>query len=206
MQSFKCAVCKSGRVSFDEKGKKGSCDHCGSVYAPGQEEGIVLRKLTNKEYTEPFYEMRQKQNEVIGLQIHEWENLANGGMTDEEKRKAEKKKAAEEKERIIEDMIVTTTPGIFQSPVKEYKGIVTGQVAAGVSVFKDAFAGIRNIVGGRSDALQKTMAQMREEALKDIKSEAADRGANAVVGVTLDFDEYGEGMLLLTVTGTAVLI
>jgi uncharacterized protein YbjQ (UPF0145 family) len=103
-------------------------------------------------------------------------------------------------------MIVTTTNEIEERPIKEYKGIITGQVAAGVGIFKDAFAGIRNVVGGRSEALQKTMSQMREEALKDLKQEAFNRNANAIVGVTLDFDEYGEAMLLLTVTGTAVVV
>lgn len=206
MQSLKCPVCKSGQVKFDEKKNKATCDVCGSVFAPGQGEKLVLKKITSKNYTKPFYEMRQKQDDSIGLKAEEWEHLANGGMTAEEEKQERRRQVKEESKQIIENMIVTTTPDIVYKPIKEYKGIVTGQVAAGVSVFKDAFAGIRNIVGGRSDALQNTMAQMREEALMDLKTAAAERGANAVVGVTLDFDEYGEGMLLLTVTGTAVLL
>ena len=106
----------------------------------------------------------------------------------------------------MNDIIITTTPGIEGKPVREYRGIITGQVAAGVNVFKDIFSGLRNIVGGRSSALQETMKKMREEALADLEEEASRRGANAVVGVTLDFDEYSEGMLLLTISGTAVVV
>jgi uncharacterized protein YbjQ (UPF0145 family) len=206
MPSFKCPVCKTGTVNFDEKGKKGTCSHCGSLFTSTQADGFILKKLNNKDYTKSFYEMREKQNEAVGLKAHEWDNVAQGGMTDREKERAEKKQAEEEKQRRFDSMIVTTTNEIEERPIKEYKGIITGQVAAGVGIFKDAFAGIRNVVGGRSEALQKTMSQMREEALKDLKQEAFNRDANAIVGVTLDFDEYGESMLLLTVTGTAVVV
>jgi uncharacterized protein YbjQ (UPF0145 family) len=104
------------------------------------------------------------------------------------------------------EMIITTTPEIVGKPVREYCGIVTGQVAAGVNVFKDIFSGIRNIIGGRSGALQETMKKMREEALMDLEEEASRKGANAVIGVSIDFDEYSEGMLLLTISGTAVVV
>jgi len=206
MESFKCPVCKQGQVKFDEKSKKGNCDNCESIFTPYSDNELLLKKLGNKEFSESFNEMKNRQEKYRGLTIREWQNLAEGGLTDEEQEEKDKKEEQERKENIVENMIITTTPEIEDKKIKEYKGIVTGQVAAGINVFKDAFSGIRNVVGGKSKALQDTMQKMRDEAIKDIKEEAVNSGANAVVGVTLDFDEYAEGMLLLTVTGTAVII
>lgn len=206
METVWCPVCETGEVVFDNKAKKGVCNNCESTLVAEGTEKYVLKKLGDKGYTDRYKELRKRQNEYIGLTIDEWERLRTGGLTDEEQKVHDKEKAQEEREQRLASMIVTTTPSIVDQPIQEYKGIVTGQVAAGVNVFKDIFSGIRNVVGGRSQALQETMKKMREEALRDLKEEAVDNGANAVVGVSLDFDEYAENMLLLTVTGTAVLV
>ena len=163
-----------------------------------------LKKLQNKQYLDTYRELTDRQTDYYGNTADEWNIIANGGYTEEERKKQEEEKLKEEKEQLKQSIPITTTNDIHGYWVKDYKGIVTGQVAAGISVFKDAFAGIRNVVGGRSKGLQDSMKKMREEALKEIKEEAVELGANAIVGLSLDFDEYAENMLLLTITGTAV--
>ena len=104
-------------------------------------------------------------------------------------------------------MIVTTTPGIEGKTVREYKGIVTGEAILGANIFKDFFAGIRDIVGGRSAAYEKELKQAREIAFSEMEEAARQAGANAVVGIDLDYEVVGEGsMLMVSVSGTAVLI
>ncbi len=103
-------------------------------------------------------------------------------------------------------MILTTTPVIEGKPVKQYLGIIGAQNVAGINVFKDMFAKISNVVGGRSDTLQQIMNRMRQQGLDELKEVAAMRGANAVISVRLDFDEYAEHMLMLNITGTAVIV
>lgn len=93
--------------------------------------------------------------------------------------------------------------------IKERITIITAECAYGMNVFKDLFAGIRNIVGGRSEAVQKTMRDARETVLYELKKEAHAVGANAVVGVDLDYTQIGDGgwgMVLLVASGTAVRI
>ncbi len=104
-------------------------------------------------------------------------------------------------------MIVTTTsvlPGIV---VDQYLGIVTGEAILGANVFKDFFAGIRDIVGGRSAAYERELSKARQIALEEMEAEATRRGANAVVGVDIDYETIGTGngsMLMVTTSGTAV--
>ena len=102
-------------------------------------------------------------------------------------------------------MIVTTTPGIEGKTVREYRGIVTGEAILGANIFKDFFAGIRDIVGGRSAAYEKELKQAREIAFSEMEDAARQAGANAVVGIDLDYEVVGEGsMLMVSVSGTAV--
>ncbi len=104
-------------------------------------------------------------------------------------------------------MIVTTTPCIEGKTIREYKGIVTGEAILGANIFKDFFAGIRDIVGGRSAAYEKELKQAREIALSEMEEAALQEGANAVVGIDLDYEVVGDGsMLMVSVSGTAVLI
>ncbi len=124
------------------------------------------------------------------------------GQAEIEKLKQEKQERIE----LFNNIILTTSSSIDGKPITEYKAIIGAQVMAGINIFKDLFAGIRDIVGGRSEALQKSMKQMRNQALQELKEEAAAVGANAIISVRLDFDEYGGNMLMLTASGTAVVI
>jgi uncharacterized protein YbjQ (UPF0145 family) len=103
-------------------------------------------------------------------------------------------------------MIITTTQGVEGRPIKAYHGIVTGEAIMGANIFKDLFAGIRDIVGGRSATYERELRRARELALEEIKAAAAELGANAVVGVDLDYETVGgnASMLMVTISGTAV--
>jgi len=103
-------------------------------------------------------------------------------------------------------MIVTTTPTIEGRNINEYRGIVTGEAIIGANIFKDFFAGIRDIVGGRSAAYEAELRNARELALAEMSEAAEQKGGNAVVGVDLDYEVVGQGgsMLMVTASGTAV--
>ena len=104
-------------------------------------------------------------------------------------------------------MIMTTTPGIEGKPIRDYRGIVTGEAILGANIFKDFFAGIRDIVGGHSAAYEKELKRAREIAFGEMEEVASLAGANAVVGIDLDYEVVGGGsMLMVSVSGTAVLI
>lgn len=106
------------------------------------------------------------------------------------------------------DMIVTTTNGIDGRPVQRYCGVVTGEVIVGANLFRDLFASVRDIVGGRSGAYEEVLGRAREEALSEMRSRAAALGANAVIGVDLDYEVIGANgsMLMVSATGTAVIV
>ena len=103
-------------------------------------------------------------------------------------------------------MIVTTTPTIEGRQVRDYLGIVTGEVIVGANIFKDIFAGVRDIVGGRAGAYESTLRDARREAFAELEAEAARLGADAVIGVDIDYEVVGQGgsMLMVSVSGTAV--
>lgn len=104
-------------------------------------------------------------------------------------------------------MIVTTTSVLPGIGIDQYLGIVTGEAILGANVFKDFFAGIRDIVGGRSAAYERELAKARQIALEEMEADAARRGANAIVGVDIDYETIGTGngsMLMVTTSGTAV--
>ena len=104
-------------------------------------------------------------------------------------------------------MILTTTPTIEGKPIREYRGIVTGEAILGANVFRDFFAGIRDIVGGRSSAYEKELAKARQVALEELQEAAQQAGGNAVVGIDLDYEVVGNGsMLMVSANGTAVTI
>ena len=105
-------------------------------------------------------------------------------------------------------MIVTTTPTIQGRNISDYRGIVTGEAIIGANIFKDFFAGIRDIVGGRSAAYEAELRNARELALAEMAEAAEQKGGNAVVGVDLDYEVVGQGgsMLMVTASGTAVSI
>lgn len=102
-------------------------------------------------------------------------------------------------------MITTTTPSIEGRTISAYLGIVTGEAILGANIFKDLFAGIRDIVGGRSGAYEQELAKARVIALEEMTAVAASLGADAIVGVDLDYETVGQGsMLMVTASGTAV--
>lgn len=103
-------------------------------------------------------------------------------------------------------MIITTTPNVEGKPINTYLGVVTGEAILGANVMKDLFAGFRDIVGGRSAAYEKELRTARDIALREMTEEAERLGANAVVGVDLDYETVGSqgGMLMVTCSGTAV--
>ncbi|MEY4239479.1 MAG: hypothetical protein RL339_2080 [Pseudomonadota bacterium] len=105
-------------------------------------------------------------------------------------------------------MIVTTTPTIEGRPVQQYLGVVTGEVIVGANMFRDLFASIRDIVGGRSGSYEDVLARARMQALEEMKQFAAGMGGNAVVGVDLDYEVLGANgsMLMVSATGTAVVV
>ncbi len=103
-------------------------------------------------------------------------------------------------------VIVTTTPSIEGRPIQEYCGIVVGEVIVGANLFRDLFANIRDIVGGRSGSYERILKKARDEAIEELQAEAAQRGANAVVAVDLDYEVVGDtgSMLMVSASGTAV--
>lgn len=105
-------------------------------------------------------------------------------------------------------MIISTTPAIEGRSIVEYHGVVFGEVIVGINFVKDFFAGIRNIVGGRSGSYEDELVKARGKAMKEMEKRAAEMGANAVVGVDLDYEVLGanSGMLMVIASGTAVTI
>ena len=102
-------------------------------------------------------------------------------------------------------MIYTTTPSVENRTISEYLGIVTGEAILGANIFKDLFAGIRDIVGGRSGAYEEELRCAREIALNELGAWATQLGADAVVGIDIDYETVGQGsMLMVTASGTAV--
>lgn len=108
------------------------------------------------------------------------------------------------------DLIVTTTHGIEGRRIVEYKGLVGGDAILGANMFRDLFAGIRDMIGGRSGSYEKVLRAAKTEALEDMVAAARERGANAIVGVDLDYEtvqiQDGGSMLMVSASGTAVVI
>jgi uncharacterized protein YbjQ (UPF0145 family) len=102
------------------------------------------------------------------------------------------------------ELTITTTDGLEGREVTEYLGVVSGEAVIGANVVSDIAAGIRDVVGGRSGSYERKIATGREEAIADLREEAFDRGADAVVGATFDYEEMAEGMLWINLSGTAV--
>lgn len=105
-------------------------------------------------------------------------------------------------------MIITTTPSLDGKKVKTYLGIVSGEAILGANIFKDFFAGIRDIVGGRSAAYEKELRLAKDIALREMAEQAVALGGNAILSVDLDYETIGQGssMLMVSASGTAVII
>ncbi|WP_270730283.1 heavy metal-binding domain-containing protein [Shimia sp. Alg240-R146] len=103
-------------------------------------------------------------------------------------------------------MIVTTTPSVEGRKIATYHGIVVGEAIMGANVVRDFFASITDVVGGRSGAYESKLQDARETALAELEERAAAQGANAVVGVDLDYEVVGDSMLMVSASGTAVTV
>ena len=105
-------------------------------------------------------------------------------------------------------MILTTTPVIEGRTIKEYKGVVTGETIIGANFFKDFLAGIRDFVGGRSGSYEKVLREAKDTSMQEMMERAQDLGANAVVGIDIDYETIGEknSMLMVATSGTAVVV
>lgn len=105
-------------------------------------------------------------------------------------------------------MLITTTPGVEGKRITRYCGVVAGEAILGANVFKDMFAGIRDLVGGRSATYERELQRARDIAMQELQERAQDAGANAVVGVDLDYEVLGRdnGMLMVSASGTAVVV
>ena len=105
-------------------------------------------------------------------------------------------------------MIITSTEAIEGRKIRDYLGIVSGDAVMGTNIFRDMFAGIRDIVGGRSAAYEKELRRAKDTAMEEMAAEAQRLGANAIIGVDLDYETVGSGgsMLMVTAAGTAVTV
>lgn len=108
----------------------------------------------------------------------------------------------------MNNMIITTTPQVEGHPVKEYKGVVTGETIIGANFVKDLFASIRDVIGGRSGSYEKVLREAKETSLQEMAKRAQELGANAIVGVDIDYETVGanSSMLMVATSGTAVVI
>ena len=105
-------------------------------------------------------------------------------------------------------MLISTTPTIEGRPIQSYKGVVTGETIIGANLFKDFMAGIRDIIGGRSGSYERVLREAKGTALAEMQQRAQEMGANAIVGVDIDYETIGQNgsMLMVAVSGTAVVI
>ncbi|MFF2482554.1 YbjQ family protein [Paenibacillus sp. NPDC058071] len=103
-------------------------------------------------------------------------------------------------------MLITTTPTIEGRPIMDYIGIVTGETIMGANIVRDFLASITDIVGGRSGAYESKLKEARDVAIEEMKQQASRLGANAIVAIDLDYEVIRDGMLMVTVSGTAVRI
>jgi uncharacterized protein YbjQ (UPF0145 family) len=101
-------------------------------------------------------------------------------------------------------MLIVTSDQIEGRRIAEYLGIVSGDAIVGANMFRDLFARVRDVVGGRAGGYEKALRGAKDAALEDIAEEAAERGANAIVAVDLDYESIGDSMLMVSVNGTAV--
>ncbi|HLE33607.1 MAG TPA: heavy metal-binding domain-containing protein, partial [Bacteroidota bacterium] len=98
-------------------------------------------------------------------------------------------------------MLITTTATLQDRKIRKYIGVVTGEAILGANIFKDFFAGIRDIVGGRSAAYEKELRRAKEIAMEEMQIEARRLGANAIIGVDLDYETVGKSMLMVSASG-----
>ena len=104
--------------------------------------------------------------------------------------------------------MIITTPSVDNAKVVKYLGVITGEAILGANIFRDIFAAVRDVVGGRSASYERELGKAREIALAELEDWAEELGANAVIGVDIDYESFGKtnGMMMVSATGTAVII
>ena len=206
---FKCPVCTEGSVETSGP-DVAACNACNTRYAKRAGDVFLLSVPGSEDLRAKVDELDRQFPD--GLAANIWDAIANG-FTPGEPRDLEEFVAEKEQEhaaaavaeaKAIADILISTTNSIDGANITDYKGVVSSHVNAGINIFKDFAAGLRNITGGMSKSLHKTMNKLRIQALDDIRKQAHLMGANAVIGIHLDFDEYSEGMLIFNAYGTAV--
>ncbi len=151
---------------------------------------------------------RYEQN-LEGLSSTELRSVAHSELRGEEVRQAARNVLARREAALADgDFVVTTTPSVEGKRITAYKGVVFGEVVAGVALIKDYGAAIRDVIGGRSAGYEGELIAARESAIEEMVQRAAQRGANAVVGVKVDYETAGQyGMMLMVIaSGTAVVV
>ena len=105
-------------------------------------------------------------------------------------------------------MILSTTPTIEGHAIREYKGVVTGETIIGANAVKDFLASIRDVIGGRSGSYERVLAEARETSMQEMQERASNLGANAIVGIDIDYETIGQGnsMTMVAVSSTAIVI
>ncbi|MCR4420886.1 MAG: heavy metal-binding domain-containing protein [Spirochaetales bacterium] len=103
-------------------------------------------------------------------------------------------------------MVISTTPNIEGKKIKNYLGIVSGEAILGANIFRDFFANITDIIGGRAASYESELRKAKDIALNEMMQQAYSMGANAVVGVDLDYETIGQSMLMVSASGTAIIV
>lgn len=103
-------------------------------------------------------------------------------------------------------MLLTTTTNLQDKKIQKYLGVVSGEAILGANIFRDLFAGIRDIIGGRTGAYEDVLREAKDIAMKEMQEQAEDLGANAVIAIDLDYETIGEGILMVSASGTAVVV
>ena len=200
----KCKNCENSFGIFELK--NGICKSCiekENPTCPGCKQNFKPGQFTEG-YCKDCYEERKES-------IEKRKELKRQELELIEKLKQEKidlKNAEKKRELDIKNIMLTTETQV-NLKIEKRINIVTAECAFGMNVFKDLFTGVRDIVGGRSESLQKTLKESKEIVLSELKKEAYEIGANAVIGIDLDYSEFtggGKSMLFMVASGTAVLI
>ncbi|WP_220222559.1 YbjQ family protein [Polaribacter sp. WD7] len=200
----KCKKCENSFGIFELK--NGICKSCiekENPTCPGCKNSFKPGQFTEGYCADCYEERRETIEKKKELERQELELI--------EKKKQEKiaLKKAEEKKKLDIQNIMLTTETHLNLKIEKRINIVSAECAFGMNIFKDLFTGVRDIVGGRSETLQKTLKESKETVLAELKKEAYEIGANAVIGIDLDYSEFtggGKSMLFMVASGTAVLI
>lgn len=169
--------------------------------------GFVLSKSSGQLYKNQleFLQAGEEGDYGVGFTVL----CKNCGQMKKQRYEDIEKEKYEDLQCKLKSLVITTTASIDGKKIIEYKGIITAQVFMGVNLFKDVFSGLRDIVGGRSKAMENELKKAKDLLLEELKKEALDLGANAIIGLKIDFEDVGKtsgNAFMLLGTGTAVFL